>query len=316
MIQKRMSSFFVGAILACLAVTTWAAATKEIKLGDATVMVSSSRTQTGSSGGSKPNAQTISYPKALSQAISASAGEYVHVLLPVTDKDTGDAFEPHQSVLRLSRKEDGATAYIPAVASTKSEDALRITVDVSNRGLLKQVADGGEVEATILLGDTRIKNQISWKIGTISLYPPAAPAEAEGPLYTKPLLHESETTLKPLKEITHVFKEPEPRPPVIVPVAFALLTTVPWLAYFFYFLKQRLIGVSTVPVLPAIIFHSCLLAILLLYLCYWFGFGGINMFSTLGYLTVLAVPTAFSGNRLLRGLRQSQLNAPPGKKEQ
>lgn len=39
------------------------------------------------------------------------------------------------------------------------------------------------------------------------------------------------------------------------------------------------------------------------------------MFSTLGYLTVLAVPTCFSGNRLLRQLRQFDIGAPADKKD-
>lgn len=211
-----------------LALATWTGAAKEneleeINVGEVTVMVSSSRSQASAS---KTNAQTIQYPKQLSKAISASAGEHVHIVVPVTAKSNGKPYEPHQAMLRLSRKEDGSSTYITASSASKNEDAIRISVDVANRGLFGKAADGGAYTATLLLGDAKVKNPTSWDIGTMNLYPPSAVSEPEGPLYSKPLLHESEVAMKPLKEITHIFKDPEPEPHVALSMGFSLLVVV------------------------------------------------------------------------------------------
>lgn len=64
-----------------------------------------------------------------------------------------------------------------------------------------------------------------WSLGSIQFNLPQPVAQDEI-LYTKALLHESDTTLKPLKEICHQFRAPEPRPPVVVSLSFAAAVAV------------------------------------------------------------------------------------------
>lgn len=42
------------------------------------------------------------------------------------------------------------------------------------------------------------------------------------PIYSKPLLYESENSVKPLKEISHVFQAENVNPPFVFPLAFSL----------------------------------------------------------------------------------------------
>ncbi len=53
-------------------------------------------------------------------------------------------------------------------------------------------------------------------------------------LYSKPLLHESDTTLKPLAEIHHQFRQPEQRAPFIVSLVFTALVFVPLFGFITY----------------------------------------------------------------------------------
>lgn len=59
-----------------------------------------------------------------------------------------------------------------------------------------------------------------WDLGAVHLSLGAAPPLADSPLYAKPLLHESDITLKALPEIKHVMRAQDTRPPFVVSYAF------------------------------------------------------------------------------------------------
>uniref|UniRef100_A0A0R3QAY3 Dolichyl-diphosphooligosaccharide--protein glycosyltransferase subunit 2 n=1 Tax=Brugia timori TaxID=42155 RepID=A0A0R3QAY3_9BILA len=90
-------------------------------------------------------------------------------------------------------------------------------------------------------------------------------------------------------EISHLFREPEKRPPRIVSTIFVFLSAFPLLIWL-------LIGINfgNLPASPFILlFHG----IFGLYFIFWLQ---LTMFETLKYLSVIGTITFISGNRLLR----------------
>lgn len=63
---------------------------------------------------------------------------------------------------------------------------------------------------------------IETDLGTLTLSFPPKP-KPTFPLYTRPLLHESDISLVPMPVIEHQFRVPEKRPTPIIPAFFTLL---------------------------------------------------------------------------------------------
>lgn len=100
-----------------------------------------------------------------------------------------------------------------------------------------------------------------------------------------------------LPEIEHMFRKPERRPPPVVAWVFTAACVVPLL---FLLISWISIGVNVRKLrfnLSNIVFHLGLIGIFGLYYCYW---RHLNMFTTLGYLAVLSVPTFLAGNAVLK----------------
>ncbi|KAF8570942.1 hypothetical protein P879_04651 [Paragonimus westermani] len=103
------------------------------------------------------------------------------------------------------------------------------------------------------------------------------------------------TKAKP--EIEHMFRAPERRAPSPIAWAFTIACAVPLLGLL---VAWTVLGVNVWNFrfrLSNILFHAGLIAIFALYFIYWCY---LDMFTTLGYLTVLGIPTFLTGNCVLR----------------
>eukprot|EP00105_Crassostrea_gigas_P035715 XP_019919863.1 PREDICTED: dolichyl-diphosphooligosaccharide--protein glycosyltransferase subunit 2 [Crassostrea gigas] len=99
--------------------------------------------------------------------------------------------------------------------------------------------------------------------------------------------------------LCHLFREPEKRPAAVVSTVFTFLVLAPVLILVLLWMKIG-VNVSNFPMsLSAVGFHLCLAAIFGLYYLYWVE---LNMFQTVRYLGLLALPTFIFGNRLLSGI--------------
>jgi oligosaccharyltransferase complex subunit delta (ribophorin II) len=248
------------------------------------------------------------YPKESAGNVVAKDGQYLHVLFDVTASTTKDALKPHQAFVRLTNQKTGAATLFVAQpddsAIADRKGVHRFSVDMSDRNSLFGAAEAGDYDVHIVVGDASIPNPVDWKVGSVNLQPRAAPVKAAPPLYTTPLLHESDITLAPLREIAHVFRAPESRPPAVISLAFAGAIVA---ALALWVLSALRLDMSfRVPLTAsvwALGFHGCFGLILALFAAYWFG---LTMFTTLGYLSVLAIPTMMFGRQLLVSLQAAE----------
>ena len=77
-----------------------------------------------------------------------------------------------------------------------------------------------------------IQNPILWELGTIDLALPSR-ASTDYKIYTRALLHDSDTAMHALPEIEHVARTPAPRPSSALSTLFTVLTLAPALILVF-----------------------------------------------------------------------------------
>lgn len=243
--------------------------------------------------------------------VKAGPAHFIHVLFRVST-NTGLALHPHQAVVRLSPRGSSAErhdAFFSARVVDEDEGKgaerqsvlMRATVNVGDRRELGKAASGGAFDASLIVGDARLHKGVELPLGLITLETPAPPPAQEEILYSKPLLHESDTATAPLREIVHQFNPPERQPPIIVPLAVTgalgaalvlFVGTVGALGH-----KWRSPGLAGAGMLVVV---GGMLGVLGLY---FFQVGPIdNAFSALGFLGVLTLPGLFVGRAALGAL--------------
>jgi len=155
----------------------------------------------------------------------------------------------------------------------------------------------GEYDLELIVGDSFIQNAFIWKICKLVITLPAAPASHVSPRI--------QTRNTPLPEIKHQFRLPEKRPAEVISLAFTALVLSPLLLLFFGLIRVganiNRFPSSFMGLIYALSFEASIISILLLFVLYWLY---LNMFQTLGYLAILAIPTIIFGQRTLRLLSE------------
>jgi len=150
---------------------------------------------------------------------------------------------------------------------------------------------GGEWNVEIICGDARTKLGARKQVGKINVDIPAG-NERES------LSSILSSRFAPKKLISHLFKEPDARPPAFISLVFTGVVLAPFLILF---ILWGTIGVNfrnfQLAEWSTYVFHGSFGAILGLYVCYWLK---LNMFQTIRYLFPLGSVCALSGNFLLR----------------
>lgn len=270
------------------------------KYGEAQLLV----TVGAKAGGSYLYRASAEYPKVATGSVVAKDGQHFHVLFDVT-APAGEGFNPHQAFIRLTNKATGKTSiFVAHPDSTTNADRKglhKFSVDLSDRKALYEAADGGDFTVDVLIGDSSISNPVVWSVGSVSLQPRAPVQTPTPPLYSTPLLLDSDNTLVPLKEISHIFRQPDSRPPAVVSLVF---TGIVLFVFAIWLLSTLRLGLSfRIPLASfpwAVGFFASFGAILALFILYWYN---LTMFTTLGYLTILSVPTVLFGRQLLVSLQ-------------
>lgn len=150
----------------------------------------------------------------------------------------------------------------------------------------------------ILFGDCLLASPISLSVFTATVDFGSVPEDPVYPIYSKPLLYQSENSVKPLKEMEHVFKPENKNPFFLFPLSFtvAIIAMIPVLLFLFkkvgFEKKEEVVSKK----IWKILFFFCITVIIALYIYFWIGW---NMISLLKVLLPLAVCTAIVGNRAL-----------------
>ena len=82
--------------------------------------------------------------------------------------------------------------------------------------------ENGVYQASFLCGDALLASPLTLPLLKLEIDFGGVPESPVYPIYSKPLLYESENSVKPLKEISHVFRAENVNPPFVFPLAFSL----------------------------------------------------------------------------------------------
>lgn len=225
----------------------------------------------------------VQYPGKASTVFEADYHQKIIVKFQLKDKADGTKMSAHQTFLKLTNQKTNQEIIFVADAASNKFD-LDIGSSAGQFGHLS-----GKYSMELIIGDAVIENPFSWALGEVSLNFPEGQTPKDKGLdrYAK----------KP--EIKHLFREPEKRPAAVVSTVFTFLVLSPVLILVLLWMKIG-VNVSNFPMsLSAVGFHLCLAAIFGLYYLYWVE---LNMFQTVRYLGLLALPTFIFGNRLLSGI--------------
>ncbi|KXZ50184.1 hypothetical protein GPECTOR_17g821 [Gonium pectorale] len=265
----------------------------ELAIGDVKVVIKKSD-------GSSVSSVAAEYPKAVLSNPEVPVGGSLEVSLAVTKN--GAAFKPQQVMLLLKSKSLGLTAY--AVGKAKGSS---YSLSTSAAALEKQIGKApGEYSVSLLVGDPSVPKPIAYELGSVELLSSAASAAPEPAAVVRTAAFQPVNNLKP--EIVHIFRAPEKRPPAVVSYTFALLALLPLAVVVVYVPAATGVNFKGLAVAPlyAMLFHSGLAAMLLLYFIFWTS---LNLAQTLAACAIWGPFVAITGYLLLSRLSANRLKA-------
>ncbi|XP_041361484.1 dolichyl-diphosphooligosaccharide--protein glycosyltransferase subunit 2-like [Gigantopelta aegis] len=235
---------------------------------------------------SAPRTTKLVHPKKASNPVEADYHQKIIMKFQLRDKTTSELVTAHQAFVRLTNLQTKQEI----IFVTESDEARTYKFDLDVGSSAKDFGHlSGKYSMELIVGDSVIENPFSWLLADVKLmFPEGAASEKEA---------HNQYAKRP--EIKHVFREEEKRPPSIISMTFTVLVLLPILILVIIWVKLGA-NISNFPMsLSAVGFHGCLAGIFLLYYCYWTN---LNMFQTLRWLSILAIPTFLFGNRLLSAL--------------
>ncbi|GLE01230.1 hypothetical protein PINS_up010060 [Pythium insidiosum] len=250
--------------------------------------------------------------KVQNQLFSSGSGDALHVQVAVQSQLDKSPVAAHQAFLRFTHVQDNIETYF-----VLTPDAAKKTLSTQLHfgSLSKKFSyKSGDHRLQLIVGDPTFERGLVWDLGTVELLLGAAPPQAPSPLYAKPLLHESDTTLKALPEIKHVMRPQDPRPPIAVSLAFSAAVAAPFVFFLLFVLQLRL-NISKLFAGANFVFGvgflASLAAIFALFAWYWIE---LTMYTTLGYLGVLGSAALWLGHLTLKRLANASASSITGHK--
>ncbi|XP_063394747.1 dolichyl-diphosphooligosaccharide--protein glycosyltransferase subunit 2 [Cydia fagiglandana] len=239
-------------------------------------------------GTTSPKLTTVAYPNKLAEKLQADHMQKVTLKLTVKDK-YGAPVLVQQAFVRVAPA--AAAGDLEAIYVAEPDNAKAYKVDLNVGAISKHLKHrSGAYSLTLFLGDSAAAAPIAWHLGDVlfnfghEVALPATPAPA---------------ALGPLAEISHLFRDAEPRPPRLVSDVFAVACAAPLLLLLVLWARLR-VNLSYMPFTPSmLLFHLGLGGSLALYGVLWLQ---LSMFETVRYLLPLAAVTFLAGHRLLRRL--------------
>ncbi|KAF4321682.1 hypothetical protein BBO99_00001137 [Phytophthora kernoviae] len=233
---------------------------------------------------------------------SASADDTLKMEVKLQQKHDKTPVAAHQAFLRFTHLTEKTETYFVLTADKALTHSTTLQFAALNKKFDYQ---SGAHHLELILGASTFESAIVWDLGNVELMLGASPPETPSPLYAKPLLHESDTTLKALPEIEHVMRQDDPRPPITVSLAFLGAVLAP-LFFFLIFVVRLRLNVKRLFEGSMFVFGSVFLlslgAIFALFGLYWLE---LTMFRTLGYLSVLGAVNLWSGHFALKRLAEN-----------
>lgn len=242
---------------------------------------------------------------------SAISDQFFHVSFGVTTPSkVGKRFQkPHQVFVRFTHAATGTSSYFVGVAEGSLGDSIvgtkyRVAVALSKETQTFMHLSGAYT-LSILVSDVAYAQGIEWVVGTAELTFPAK-AAATYPLYTKPLMYESDNTLKPLPEIVHQMRPADKRASSFMATVFTLGVIAPLVVFVGYMLSLGP-NLKRLQSLSSFLFVGCMVAVIFLIVGYWLGLEGVSFYDTIRYLCFLVPITMLVGSSAISSITFTRL---------
>jgi hypothetical protein len=233
----------------------------------------------------------ISYPNQLDDTFIARSANFdvVHVAFKVVS-----AVTPQQVFACLTHLDTNLQTFFLAKPVGSGASYVQYAVAISTADESEAfLYRSGTYNLSLIVADAAVISSEQWSVGQMYIELGTQPRK-EYPLYARALLHDSDTTLLPLPEIMHKFREPARRAPVTVSLVFTVLCLLP----------LGLLGMSIIALRPDLkrfdlagaLFAMSFGAFLMLFALYWLF---VPLYSTLAYLLPLSILTFITGQRAL-----------------
>jgi hypothetical protein len=156
------------------------------------------------------------YPSKVEKPISLDLNQIVEFTVQVMSGNV--PFCPDQAIFALYS--ENGEYQVPCSCTDKE-----VKCSISNNLKLGEELrfSSGTFELRFITSDEKMSNPTLWNVGKAQVTLSSPPERKHEPLFTHSLLHESDTTLKPLPEIHHQFREPDRRAPTVLAFAFTCL---------------------------------------------------------------------------------------------
>lgn len=228
--------------------------------------------------------QTVGNGKTLEAGMETDYYHNIMFSFSVKSSSSGRPILVQQAFARF--ESDDVEVILPATFDNKN---YKLTVNLASSGELFQY-HSGSYKIFLLVGDAFVSNPLQWDLGELKITFPVNMEEKKS--HVKVFVHR--------EDIEHTFRVPEKRPKETVALAFTGLTLAPLL-----FLVVGILSVGfnlSNMSLSGLITLGCIGAGAGLYVLYWLH---LNMFQTLGCLTVISIPGIFFGTFALRHRQKS-----------
>lgn len=235
----------------------------------------------------------LSSPKSFYGVVTIEDGETLWVSYSVTKTSASGLAvtkKPHQTFVRITHTTTGNSVYYLSKLADAGEYATAVTFEDAER----YAYTSGVYSVQIIVGDATLPSPLTFEVGEVTLSFPPRPAQNHA-LYAKSLLHASDVTLAPLPDIAHVMRPPAKRASTFIATLFTVLTALPLVL-----MVVSLLGVVSSKVAGGgskgdskfggvwgLLYLVTMVAILLLYVAYWFGVTGFSFTDSIYYMCIL-----------------------------
>nr|CAG4641640.1 EOG090X04WQ [Eurycercus lamellatus] len=228
----------------------------------------------------------INFPQKNDGILEADSHQKLILKFLLREPHSKDLVTVHQAFIRLTHRESQQEIFF--VAEPDVNDAYKFDLDLATKAK-DFLYLSGLYSMDLIIGDAVIENPTVWQVAELQLSFSSSSSGQAKQSGTPDMYH-------PRPEIKHMFREPEKRPPAIVSNAFTLLVILPFVLFVGLTIKLG-INVSNLSFsVSALGFHLSIGAIFGLFICFWLF---LNMFQTLKWLAILALPAFISGNYML-----------------
>ena len=238
--------------------------------------------------------EPINFPARLDEPLEADYTQKIGIQFNIRNERTGKHVLPQQVFLQFRLADETKRSKVTTFFADyeKSTATYRSTINLAIRGKdFDYVA--GKYQFHVLVGDHSAANAIEYHVADVLL-------DLQQDFATVPRLKPwMRPEFAPQPEIVHTFRTAEKRPSPLVTQIFTVLVLLPLPILFVVWFK---LGVNLSAFrfsLSAILFHSSLALIFVLYTLF---FAYLNMFTTIKCLSGVLLLAFLSGHRLLSSL--------------